>query len=382
MNSLHVVAGLGDQNGGPSYSVPRLAMALAAQGYGETIYSVKEASGLPTGVNARLFPQAFANTKFLSRLRLSPSLASALTRNAEGVDIIHNHGLWLMPNVYAGRIAMKARKPLIVSPRGMLAPEALQFSAWRKQIFWSLVQQRVVAHAAAWHATSADEAREIRAFGVAAPISIIPNGIDLASLTSDHDVARPKRTVLFLSRVHPKKGLPNLILAWSRVAAERPSWQLVIAGPDENGHRAELEAQVARIGVSSIKFLGAVYGEAKAKLLASSDVFVLPTKNENFGLVVAEALAAGVPTIVTKGAPWSGLESERCGWWIDQGVEPLTAALLQATSFAAAVRREMGARGRAWMERDFGWEGIAARMADVYAWCLGKGDRPDCVVTD
>ncbi len=382
MNTIHVIAGLGVQNGGPSYSVPRLAKALSAQGCTTALYTVAEATGERTDARALAFPQAWAATPWMSLLRSSPALASALARRVDNVDIIHNHGLWLMPNVYAGRLAAKARKPLIVSPRGMLAPEALRFSVRKKQLFWSLFQERAVAHAAAWHATSAEEAQDIRAFGVGAPIAIIPNGIDLASTIADHADARPRRTVLFLSRIHPKKGLLNLISAWSRMAAQRPSWQLVIAGPDENDHRAELEAQVVKGGLCSVKFHDAVYKEDKAQLLASADLFVLPTMNENFGLVVAEALAAGVPAIVTKGAPWSGLKIEDCGWWIDQGVEPLTAALLEATAIAPLVRQKMGARGRAWMARDFGWDGIAARMAEVYAWCLGEGDRPDCVVMD
>lgn len=382
MTIIHVIAGLGPQNGGPAYSVPRLVKAISARGCSAAIFTVAEAGSAPTDAGALMFPQACAATPLLSRMRWSPALASALARRANDVDIVHNHGLWLMPNVDAGRIAAKARKPLIVSPRGMLAPEALRFSTRKKLLFWSLLQRRAVAHAAAWHATSAEEAQDIRAFGIGAPIAIIPNGIDLASLISDHDTNRTHRRVLFLSRIHPKKSVQHLISAWSRVQTQRPSWQLVIAGPDENNHRAELEAQVDRYGIGSIQFLDAVYGEDKAKVLASADLFVLPTKNENFGLVVAEALAAGVPAIVTKGAPWSGLESENCGWWIDQGVEPLAAALLEATAHSPVVRREMGARGRAWMARDFGWDGIAARMLDLYAWCLGKGDRPDCVVAD
>lgn len=382
MKTIHVIGGLGPQNGGPAYSVPRLAKALSAQGCSTVLYTVAEASGAPAGTSALVFPQACAAIPLLSRLRLSPTLAGALARCAPDIDIIHNHGLWLMPNSDAGHIAAKARRTLVISPRGMLAPEALQFSARTKQLFWTLFQRRAVTCAAAWHATSAAEAQNIRAFGIAAPLAIIPNGIDPASKIADHDAARSQRTLLFLSRIHPKKGLRDLIVAWLRLAAQRPSWQLVIAGPDEHGHRADLELQVARGGGCSIKFLDAVYGDDKAQLLASADLFVLPTKNENFGLAVAEALSAGIPAIVTKGAPWSGLESERCGWWIDHGVEPLSAALLQATALPPAVRRDMGERGRTWMARDFGWDGIAARMAEVYTWCLGRGGRPGCVVTD
>lgn len=377
MNSIHVIAGLGPKNGGPAYSVPRLATALSALGCGTAIYTVAEASGETTAPAAQVYPQAWVNMPLLSRLRFSPALSNALARRVDEVDIIHNHGLWLMPNVYAGQIALKARKPFIVSPRGMLATEAMKFSSRKKQLFWTMFQERIIARAIAWHATSAEEAQDIRAFGLTAPIAIIPNGIDLASIVADHDVARPHRTVLFLSRIHPKKGLSDLLLAWLHVSVHRPCWQLVIAGPDENGYRTELEAHVARSGIRSVKFLDAAYGTDKAQLFAAADLFVLPTRNENFGLVVAEALAAGVPAIVTKGAPWSGLETEKSGWWIDQGVEPLTAALLQATALAPAVRQKMGARGRAWMTRAFGWDHIAEKMVSIYEWAACGAAPPE-----
>lgn len=380
MNSIHVIAGLRVQDGGPSYSVPRLAATLSAYNCNTEIYTVaRNETTTPDGI-VRAFPQVFANIPLLSGLRLSPALSQALATGADKVDIIHNHGLWLMPNVVSGRIAAKAQIPLIVSPRGMLMPEALEFSSRKKRLFWDLLQKQSLSRAAAWHATSADEADAIRAFGVSAPIAIIPNGVDIAPLVALHNSAQLNRTVLFLSRIHPKKGLKNLIAAWSRVAEHRPHWQLVIAGPDENGHRAELEAQISKESVPSVKFLGAVYGIEKTKLLASADLFVLPTKTENFGIAVAEALSAGVPAIVTKGAPWSGLETERCGWWIDHGVNTLTDALLNATSLSPDVRRDMGARGRDWMVEDFGWNAIGKHMFEVYNWCLGRGERPNSVL--
>ena len=318
----------------------------------------------------------------LRSLRLSSALRRALVSRAAIADLFHAHGLWLMPNVYAGSVSQAAGKPLVVSPRGMLAPAALKFSRGKKRLFWHLLQQRAYARAALWHATSGEEAQDIRNFGIATPIAVIPNGIDLPPLVADHAEVVSRRTVLFLSRLHPKKNIPVLLEAWRQINAQIPNWQLVIAGPDERGYAVQLEAQVAKDDIQQVQFLGPVYGAAKDALLRGADLFVLPTLSENFGIAVAEALAAGVPAIVSKGAPWPGLAAERAGWWIDHGVVPLVAALLEATAMTAVERRAMGLRGRDWMARDFGWDQIAQDMASVYGWVLGAADRPDCVLAD
>jgi glycosyltransferase involved in cell wall biosynthesis len=379
LRSVHVIAGLAAHNGGPSYSVPRLRRALVAGGCAVELMTVKEAAGGPSDIAATAFKHSLGSMPVLAELRLSRDLKRALKATAPSVDIIHNHGLWLMPNVYAGRAAARAGLPLVVSPRGMLAPEALRFSANKKRIFWRFFQEPALVKAAAWHATSQEEAEDIRAMGIKASVGVIPNGIDVPCETAQHAGAAQQRTVLFLSRLHPKKSLPNLIEAWSSVSTQRPAWHLIIAGPDEGGHRAELEAQARARGVQHISFMGPIYGPEKDNMLASADLLVLPTKNENFGLAVAEALAAGVPAIVTKGAPWAGLETERCGWWIDHGIEPLKASLLEATALPPTVRQEMGLRGRAWMARDFSWDAIAQQMMSLYSWVCGRGDRPTFV---
>ena len=378
---LQVIAGLDPQNGGPSYSVPRLAAALTAGGIRQTTLAV--ASDAATNhVDTLLFSQNWARIAGLRGLRASSALKAALYQRAGSSDLVHVHGLWLMPNVYAGRAAERAGKPLIVSPRGMVAPAALAFSRHRKAVFWRLLQGPAYAGAALWHATSSEEAEDIRRFGVAAPIAVIPNGIDLPSTISVHPKTAQHRTILFLSRLHPKKNLPVLLKAWQRIAVGLPDWRLVIAGPDEGGHRALLEAQVAKLVIPRVLFAGPLYGAAKEALIKSADLFVLPTLSENFGIAVAELLAAGVPAIVTKGAPWQGLESHRAGWWIDHGVDPLEVALRTATALTPGERQAMGARGRDWMARDFGWDGIGREMIAVYRWALGQADRPACVLTN
>ena len=378
---VQVIAGLDPRNGGPSYSVPRLAAALTAGGIRQTILAVASDAAANDAITY-FYRQNWAQVPVLRGLRASSALKTALYQHAASTDLVHVHGLWLMPNVYAGQAAIRAGKPLIVSPRGMVAPAALAFSRRKKAIFWSLFQGRAYAGAALWHATSSDEAEDIRRFGVIAPIAVIPNGIDLPSTIAAHPKAAQHRTILFLSRLHPKKNLPVLLDAWRRIAAGQPEWRLVIAGPDEGGHRAQLEAQVAQFAIPRVQFAGPVYAADKAALIGCADLFVLPTLSENFGIAVAELLAAGVPAIVTKGAPWQGLQTHRAGWWIDHGVDPLEAALRKATALTPCERRAMGARGRDWMSRDFGWDGIGNEMSAVYRWVLGQADRPACVLTD
>ena len=362
-------------DGGPAYSVPRLAAALEARGLGQLVLAVGSLSP-PENSSIEIFRQDFATLPGLRSLRLSSALRRSLADRAQCADLIHAHGLWLMPNVYAGWESRSAGKPLVVSPRGMLAPAALRFSRTKKRLFWQLLQRGAYSNAALWHATSNDEADDIRQFGINAPIAVIPNGIDLPIAAANHAEAQTGRTVLFLSRLHPKKNISVLLEAWRQISTQRPGWKLVIAGPDEGGYAAQLAAQVVRDGIERVQFPGAVYGAAKHALVQASDVFVLPTLSENFGIAVAEALAAGVPAIVSKGAPWSGLETERAGWWINHGVEPLVKTLLDATGMTAAERRAMGLRGRSWMARDFGWDGIAEKMANAYCWVLDLADRP------
>jgi len=377
MSIAQVAAGLDPRDGGPAYSVPRLAAALDARGLRQTIHAVGTAPARP---GLHLSPQDLARVPLARSLRLSRALAADLARRAASADLVHAHGLWLMPNVYAGQAASSAGKPLAVSPRGMLAPAALAFSRRRKQAFWHLFQRRAYAHAALWHATSAEEAADIRAFGIGAPIVLIPNGIDLPAETAPHADGKAPRTILFLSRLHPKKGIPDLIEAWRRLAPGLPGWQLIIAGPDEKGHQAELLRQIEGGAIPRVRFPGPVAGAAKEALLAGADLVVLPTLSENFGIVVAEALAAGVPAVVTKGAPWAGLVTEGAGWWIDHGPDALAGALAAATALPPAERRAMGQRGRAWMARDFAWDAIASQMAEAYRWAIVGGERPPCLV--
>jgi glycosyltransferase involved in cell wall biosynthesis len=380
---VHVVAGLGRSQGGPSYSVPRLCAAQREAGADVRLFAVASPGDEPLpDVGAELCAPDYSNVPLVGKLRASRSLRSHLETVVPGADVVHVHGIWLMPNVEAGRIARRSGKPLIVSPRGMLAPEALRISRTRKQLFWKLLQEGAYAGAAAWHATCEAEADEIRNFGVHAPISVISNGVDVFSACNGRELTpAPTRgkTLLYLGRVHPKKALPVLVQAWAQVSGDFTDWRLRIVGPDENGHAAELRELASKLGAERICIEPPVFGALKQAALSEASVFVLPTLNENFGIAVAEALGAGTPAIVTKGAPWSGLVQERCGWWIDHGAVPLASAMREAMRMTCTDLEEMGERGRGWMRRDFTWSRIAADTLEVYDWLVRGGAPPSTV---
>ena len=298
------------------------------------------------GECGRSFAPDWASVPLVREFRCSSGLTHALRELAPKADVIHDHGLWLMPNVEAGRAALLARKPFIVAPRGMLSPAALAFSHLKKRAVWALMQGNVVRRASCIHATSEQEHDEIRDFGLKNPIAIIPNGIDIPEvdryLTNATDAGR---VVLSLGRIHPKKGLDRLVRAWAIVEAAHPDWRLRIIGPDELGHARELAALAANLKTQRVSIEGPVAGDAKTSAYREADLFVLPTLNENFAITVAEALAAGTPVIATKGAPWHGLEREDCGWWIDHGVEPLVATLAEAMTMERGALKSDGRQG-------------------------------------
>jgi len=222
-----------------------------------------------------------------------------------------------------------------------------------------------------FHLTSIEEAEDIRKLGFRQPLAVIPNGVDLIAFVDKQRPAARIRTALFLSRIHPKKGLLQLADAWAEL---RPrGWRVIIAGPNEGGHKEELLARLHTNGIThDFAFSGPVDGPEKENLYQSADLFVLPSFSENFGLAIAEALAAGVPVITTRGTPWAELVSRRCGWWIEQGSGPLASTLRDAMSRSDEERMEMGRRGRRWIEECFTWSSVARQMKIAYQGLLDQ----------
>lgn len=374
MKLLHVVPRIDQEAAGPSYSVPRLCQALAARGHEVELSCIAARESIP-GVPLDLHP----DWPILKRFEVSTSLARALRRKADHVDIVHNHSLWSMVNVASGLVVPGRHAKLVTSPRGTLSPWALSRTRQLKRLLKPL-QWRALERADLLHATSDQELADIRAQGLRAPIAVIPNGIDVPPglLARNED---ERRRLLFLGRIHPTKCIDRLMQAWRGLEVSHADWDLVIAGRGEADYVRTLKELAESQGLQRVRFLGPVYGADKTIAYRNADILVLPSHSENFGMVVAEALAHGCPVIASKGTPWEGLEREACGWWVGHDVETLAATMDAAMRLPRTQLQAMGERGRAWMLRDFSWESVAERMDAAYAWLLsgGANQRPNCI---
>jgi glycosyltransferase involved in cell wall biosynthesis len=390
MKILHVVAGL--EEGGLAESVPTLALAqhglgadvsIATLGVEERLSSAARAAH-EGGVHVACFPATGPRALFFSAAMLRH-----LPDRVRDADLVHVHSMWTFPVAYACHLARRSRKKLVLSPRGCLDPVRLEHSAWKKWIAGWLFDRHNLRTANLLHATSDLEREWIDAYfaqmashrgrRASTPVAVVPNAISFPPEETGMDApaasATPHatpRTVLSLGRLHPLKGLDLLLEAWGRLPA-LPGWRLVICGPDEQGVRAALEATAKSLdgrGAGGVEFLPPVRGEGKWCLLRSADLFVLPSRSENFGLVAGEALACGVPVICTKGAPWSELEPSpvrpRCGWWVDVDASAIADALYAAMTLSDEERAEIGGNGRRFVLGRYRAEDVARRMLDAY----------------
>jgi glycosyltransferase involved in cell wall biosynthesis len=372
---IHVIPAISEEASGPSYSVPRLCESLIAAGADVQLAALDRPSTRVPLPFLKTFPSGVGP----SRLGVSPKMHRWLDDQAASgrIDIMHNHSLWMMPNVYPGQACQRGRCRLVVSPRGTLSHWALGRNAVQKKIFWRWVQEPALRVAACFHATAESEYEDIRRLGFRQPLCILPNGIDLPPLEKKtHD---GRRQLLFLGRIHHQKGVDVLLRAWHAVVRRFPEWELHIVGPEEGDYRARMQALAARLRLERIEFPGPVYGEDKLRAYRQASLFVLPTYSENFGMAVAEALAAGTPAVVTQGAPWAGLVAHGAGWWIEMGLDPLVACLEQALSTSPQRLEEMGRAGHGWMQRDFSWQRIGRQFLATYRWLLDGGAPPEWV---
>jgi poly(glycerol-phosphate) alpha-glucosyltransferase len=309
----------------------------------------------------------------------TPGLRKTLALNDP--HIVHVHGLWMYPSVAATSWCNRT-KPYIVSPHGMLDSWALNNSRMKKQISAALYENRHLRGAACIHALNYAEVDAIREYGLRNPICVIPNGVELRTEVRERP-PRQNRTLLYLGRLHPKKGLPKLIEAWSLAHNEsgESGWRLAIAGWDQVGHRSELEALAAKLHVSSsISFVGPQFGAAKSDCFQEASAFILPSLSEGLPMTVLEAWSWRLPVLMTPQCNLPEGAAAGAAIMMESEVDSILAALRRLFSMNDAERESVGLKGRCLVEERFQWPRIGQQMADVYDWVLGHGPRPDCVL--
>ncbi len=334
---------------------------------------------------APLKPEAFV-VKGPRGFGLAPGMAVALERFHP--DLHHSHGLWMYNSLVSYRFHRYSRTPYVISPHGMLDPWAVKRSAWKKRMVAWIFEHKHLTEAGCLHALCVPEQHAIRAFGLRNPICVVPNGIDLpqrqglpAPWRSQVDVGQ--KVLLYLGRLHPKKGLRILLSAWEQVALGanlQSEWVLAIAGWNQGGHEQELKqaASELRLGQSVI-FLGPQFDGAKDACYENADAFVLPSFSEGLPMTVLEAWANELPVLMT---PQCNIPQ---GFALDAAVrsdptpESLAEGLRNILGMSASERRAMGQRGLRLVERQFTVARVAADMLEVYKWLLGGGAPPECV---
>lgn len=426
MRIAQITASVSHAGGGVSLAVGELATALHLQGATVRIDGIEDegvALVLSAGLEVRAHP--------LDRtLPLRSSVAMERSLAAAEISLYHLHGLWTSPSRFLPRLSAESGAPLMISPHGMLDAWALANSRWKKRLAALWFENVNLRKAACLHALCGAERDSIRAYGLTNPIAIIPNGVDLPERSSDlRSPPSGLHTLLFLGRLHPKKGLVNALRGWKQATDHRSEvggreeWRFVIAGWDQGGHEAELKRLCDDLGLSwsdipasewpgenlaepsrfdpidtsrrgttamlqptsahrppaSVIFTGPAFGESKSRLLRLASAFILPSFSEGLPMAVLEAWAHELPVLMTDHCNlpegFSTQSAIRIGTDPESIAEGLRLLFLSPTSDL----RVLGTNGRALVEERFTWQQVSSQMVEVYAWILGRGPKPTCV---
>lgn len=364
MKIAHLTGGIGEHTAGVGKAVSEMARDQIYAGHQVRIYAPITRAETTLNVTWNDVPTfAFKSCQPFIRLGRTVGLLSALADFDP--DLMHVHGLWMWHNVDAYRWHVRSGCPYIFSPHGMMSPVALKYSRLKKIALRYWFQDRTIGNAAACHVTARSEADDVRLYGYQGRIEIIPPAIQPSSIPGD--ISREvSPIILSLGRLHPVKGLDRLIEAWADLYAEFPEWSLVIAGPDQGNYSDHLKRVISLRRLERVSIHPPVYGRDRDRLLASAQIFALPSLSENFAMTVPESLLMEVPVIATVGTPWSGLVEAGCGWWIDQGVTHLRVALSAAMKLPPDQRKRMGQQGRRWVLSSFAPQRITANTLASY----------------
>lgn len=383
MKIFQCIDSIDKSHGGPSRSLPTMVIELSKLGIDCEIITYNSPNP-----NIELLNENNIDIKLLNREKnyLSKIFSSDYSLQLNTAEaIVHCQHIWSMSMHRAIIEARKKNIPYIVSPRGSLEPWPLKQNPIVKKIALWLYQYNDLQHAACIHATAESEAQHIRELKISSPIAIIPNGINPDNYPLKEYHNKEINRVLFLSRLHPKKGLNILFEAWSKLPEKlKENWILTIAGEGDatysiNDLKHKLSTEFPD---QNIEVIGAQYGVDKIKCYHSADIFILPSYSENFGMVVAEAMSCGLPVITTTGTPWHELQDNNIGWWVKPNLDNILQALMQAMSMPIADLWEKGRKARYFVLKNYSIRSLAVKYKTLYEWIINKNStktQPDFI---
>lgn len=378
---------LSRQAGGLFWSVRALSGALIRQGMALEVFGSRDAAtdedapawrGIPIHPSDVLGPRTFS---------YRPALRGQV--RSFRPQLIHTHGIWGYSSVVASQWRA-AGIPTVISPRGMIDPWAVGHARWKKTLAAAVYENRHLRGASCLHALGEEEYRAIRGYGLRNPVAIIPNGIDMPVPEAGgvpqwrKSLPPDSKVLLFLGRLHPKKGLEVLLEAWAaaRQSGQASGWHLVVGGWDQN-YLQQLQQLVARLGVGeSVHFPGPLFDGEKDASFRAADAFVLPSFSEGLPMAVLEAWSYGLPVLMTAECNLPiGFEKQAAIPVLARKAE-LADSLQQFFALDRLALRRMGSNGRQLVEESFGWPRLGAALADVYHWLLGHAPMPPTVRLD
>ncbi len=375
---LQLIPSIDEEASGPSYSVTKLNENVSKI-YKSKLFTISNKEEIIND-NISKFKESQIFYKLSFSFKLIQSISSELKKNKD--IILHNHSLWLPLNYLPFFFNKIFKCYYIISPRGTLSSWSLKNSRFKKNFFWFLIQKRVLKNAIAFHATSDLELQEIRKLGFKQPIAVIPNGIDphrsIKNKNKNYYSLSKEFSVIFLSRIHEKKGLENLIEAWGEINFPETSiWNLKIFGKGNDKYINFLKDICISKNIRNISINAPLYGEKKISEYINSDIFILNSFSENFGQSVLESLNLGTPVIVSDQMPWKDVELMNCGWVVKNDIKSIVK--LFETKILRTDKNtlyNMGLNGINYSKSHYGWKELSTRMFQFYDWIKNGGERP------
>ena len=377
MKILHTIHCLNKSWGGPSVCTYQLVKALNLTGIDTDLLSLSSKTK-DDCIGTDPFIK-YVEYDARTPLGISRNFKQFLVANVNRYDIVHANTIWLCTTHDAIHVAKKRNKPVVLSLHGMLYPQALQVSRWKKQLVLPLFQRKDLRRADVLHATSMAELKSVRDFGLTQPVAVLPNGIEIDTLPTMRQHENKIRHFGFIGRINRIKNIDTLLDAWAALGDKTAGCKLSIIGGDDAVYENELRQFVVDRHLGNVEFAGFLSGERLTQATRELDYLVLPSKSENFGMVVIEALANGIPVIASTGTPWEELNSHRCGWWIDCTTDTLAKTLSEAIDLKESDRMEMGHNGQLLVARNYTIGEIALKFRQLYEWIAGNGPKPDFI---
>lgn len=373
MRILQTIAGFGTHSGGTSTCTYDLLSAMHRIGCKVDLMSIQSEDLIGYGEEwIKVLPNdtitPFGYSQYMNKfLCLS------------NYDLYHTNGLWMYCNHVTASVARKKNKPYIITPHGMLYPQALARSAWKKRLMMRFCFDKDIREASCIHVTCMQEMKYYRDLGYQNPIAVIANPVPIPDYINEIKSQRNKKRIGFLGRLHPRKNVKGLIEAWARLGNATQNAELYIMGKGDESYEADLRKFVQTLGLTNVVFAGFVSGREKFEKLASLSALFVPSDFENFGMIITEALIVKTPVMTSLGTPWEELNSRHCGWWVNNDVKTLSQTIEIALSLSDDEIEAMGEKGRQLVIEKYRDVQIATQMKQLYEWLLYGRTKPEFV---